>query len=120
MIRRVFLLLTGCLMIAPAHAAEPELKASILVEDAPNASKQFVAYVTTQKPFEGRYELIGEKKGVAGNARVKQAGAVKAAPRQNVRLSHLAFGAIAADDHYSVLLKIYRGNELVAQDQIVK
>ena len=120
MVRRFFSLLAGGLMILPAQAAEPQLKASILVENAANASKQFVAYVTTQQPFEGRYELTGEKKGVAGNARVKQAGAVKAVPHQAVRLSHLAFGAIAADDHYLVQLKIFRGNELVSEDQIIK
>lgn len=107
-------------MIIPAQAAEPQLEARILVENAPNASKQFVAYVTAQQPFEGRYELIGEKKGVAGNARIKQAGAIKAAARQAVRLSHLAFGSIAADDHYSVHLKIYHGNTLVGEDQINK
>lgn len=119
MMRRA-LLLAGCLAAVPAQAAEPELKARILVEDAPNATKQFVAYVTAQQPFEGRYELIGEKKGVAGNARVKQAGAVNAAPHQAVRLSHVAFGSIAADDHYSVRLKIFRGTELVGEDQITK
>lgn len=120
MISRFLALFAGAAMLVPAHAAEPELKSRILVEDAPNASKRFVAYVTAQHPFEGRYELTGEKRGVAGNARVKQAGAVKAAPHQAVRLSHLAFGSIAADDHYSIQLKIFRGNELVSQDQIVK
>ncbi|MFC4593944.1 curli-like amyloid fiber formation chaperone CsgH [Sphingobium tyrosinilyticum] len=120
MMRCALLLLAGCLAAVPAQAAEPELKARILVEDAPNATKQFVAYVTAQQPFEGRYELTGEKKGVAGNARVKQAGAVKAAPHQAVRLSHVAFGSIAADDHYSVRLKIFRGTELVGEDQISK
>ena len=120
MIRRFFPLLAGCLTAMSAQAAGPELTARILVEDAPNASKQFVAYVTTQQPFEGRYELTGEKKGVAGNARVKQAGFVKAAPHQAVRLSHVAFGSIAADDHYLVQLKIFRGNQLVGEDQISK
>lgn len=120
MVRRFLSLLAGGLMMLPAHAAEPKVKASILVEDAPNASKQFVAYVTAQQPFEGRYELTGEKKGVAGNARVKQAGVVKAAAHQAVRLSHLAFGSIAADDHYLVQLKIFRGNELIGQDQLTK
>ena len=124
MIRTTLPLIAGALMSFPAttpvHAAEPELKARIVVEDAPDASKQFVGYVTAQQPFEGRYELTGEKKGVAGNARVKQAGVVKAAPHQATRLSHLAFGSIAADDHYTIQLKIYRGKDLVAQDQIVK
>ena len=120
MIRTTLLLIAGMMMTFSAHAAEPELTARIVVEDGPNASKLFVGYVTAQHPFEGRYELIGEKKGVAGNARVKQGGSVKAAPRQAVRLSHLAFGSIAADDHYTIQLKIYHGYELVAQNQIVK
>ena len=55
MVRRLFSLVAGGLMILPAQATEPPLKASILVEDAPNASKQLVAYVTTQQPFEGHY-----------------------------------------------------------------
>lgn len=118
---RYFLpLFAAALTAAPSHAAEPELKARVLVEDAPNGSKMFVAYVTAQHSFEGRYELNGEKKGVSGNARVSQAGAVTAAPLQATRLSHLAFGAIAADDHYTIELKVYRGKELVAQDQIIK
>lgn len=120
MIRTILPLIAGMMMTVSAHAAEPELKARILVEDAPNAAKRFVGYVTAQQPFEGRYELIGEKKGIAGNAKVKQAGVVKAAPHQLVRLSHLAFGSIAADDHYTIQLKIYRGKDLAAQDQIVK
>ena len=122
MTRRFLSLLAGWfMMIVPAQAAAPlVIDASILVEDAPNATKQFVGYVTAHQPLEGRYELTGEKIGVAGNARVKQAGAIKAAPHQAVRLSHIAFGSIAADDHYSVQLKIFRGNELVGHAEIIK
>ncbi|WP_022683362.1 curli-like amyloid fiber formation chaperone CsgH [Sphingobium bisphenolivorans] len=120
MIRRLCLLLAAAWSIIPAQAAMPGLDARLLVEDGPNAGKLFVAYLTTQQPFEGRYELSGEKKGVAGSARVKQAGAVKAVPHQALRLSHLAFGAIAADDHYTVRLKIFRGSELVSEAQIIK
>ena len=120
MTRRFLSLLAGWLMVVPAQAASPMLDASIIVEDAPNATKQFVGYVTAPQPFEGRYELTGEKIGVAGNARVKQTGAIKAAPHQAVRLSHIAFGSIAADDHYTVQLKIFRGNELVGHAEIIK
>ena len=120
MIRYLLPLFAGAVMTIPSQAAEPELKARILVEDAPNGTKQFVGYVTASVPFEGRYEFMGEKKGVAGNARLKQGGMVKAVPHQAVRLSHLAFGSIAADDHYAIQLKIFRGDKLVGQDQIVK
>ena len=114
-------LIAGLLAAGPAHAAPaPALQAQILVEDSGGAGKIFVGYVTSPQPFEGRYELIGEKRGAAGSARVRQAGAVKSVNAQAVRLSHIAFGSIAADDHYVVQLKIFQGKELISQVELKK
>jgi len=77
----------------------------------------FTAFVRSEAPFTGRYELISERTGPAGRSSNRQAGAVRAGGGQPVRLSRTALAPLGGRDRYSVVLSIYRGEELVAREE---
>lgn len=119
--RRAIRALTPLFLLGAAPTTEPaKMRAWIALEADADGSQHFMAYVQTDRPFSGRFELIGERRGGGGTSRVTQGGSIQAAAGQTVRLSQLAFGNLAAIPHYAVQLRVFAGENLVTSSQLVK
>lgn len=94
------------------------MKAWITLEPAPGGHQQFVGHASATEPLEGRFELVGERRGAGGVSNVMQSGSVRITANQSVRLSQLSFGDIASAAHYSVRLRVFKGDEIVGSAEI--
>ncbi|MBW3616549.1 MAG: hypothetical protein KY446_02175 [Proteobacteria bacterium] len=112
---------TGVFLGAAALAAPDEpggsgVQAWVRAEPA-GSGQAFTAFVRTEAPFDGRYELTAERNGPAGRSTSRQAGSIQAKAGDAVQLSRTALSPLGAGDGYRVVLSIYRGDELVARDE---
>jgi hypothetical protein len=112
-------LATGLTGTATAKEVEP-VKAWISLEPGAGGHSQFVGHASATEPFEGRFELIGERRGAGGVSHVTQGGAVRISDGQSARLSQLSFGDVATATHYSVQLRILKGDKIVGSAEITK
>jgi len=80
----------------------------------------FVGYASADSALTLRYELVGEKRGSGGRSSVSQGGRVAVAPGLAARLSQVSFGRLGESDHYSIHLRVYDGEDLVAETALDK
>ena len=106
---------------ATVSADEPtSVKAWISLETNAAGQQQFIGLASAVEAFEARFELVGERRGGGGTSHVTQGGTVRISPGHPVRLSQLSFGDLASVPHYSVKLRLYRGEHLVGSAEIAK
>ena len=64
-----------------------------------------------------RYELVSAKQGTSGSSQTSQSGKVTTQAGQPLSLSTLKLG-VNESDHYTITLRVYADNILVAKDEI--
>ena len=64
-----------------------------------------------------RYEIVSTKVGTAGKSSTSQSGRVAVGPGGSASLSTLKLG-VASGDRYSVLVKVFEGQKLVAEQTL--
>lgn len=94
------------------------MKAWISVETDAAGRQQFVGHASDSEAFEGRFELVGVRRGAGGSSNVSQGGSVRLAPGQTARLSQMSFGNITDAHQYSVHLRIFQNDRLVGSAEL--
>lgn len=108
----LLLLLFGTAVIAMANGYTAIIKQA--VDDG-----ELVINPTVNSPKQEtlRYELISSKQGTNGTSRTNQSGTVTTQASQPISLATLKL-AVSKSDHYTITLRVYADDILVAKDEI--
>ena len=110
--RIALLTLLGSAMPATSAAPDVDMRIDRVTDDASHAV--FRGIVTGDAPEPLRYELSLIKTGASGVSRVRQAGTLMLEPGSENVTSSIAT-KMERDDRYQVDLRLYRGDQLVAE-----
>lgn len=107
----------GAAAFAPAEDPGAAAVTAWIASEPAGAGQAFTAFVRSETPFSGRYELVAERNGPAGRSSSRQGGTVQAAAGAPVQLSRTALAPLGPEDRWTVSLKVFRGDDLVATDE---